>query len=179
MLDGILGLSVFQCSAKAPIQTQGRLEFHSAQHGLALSELSFDMVGSQCSWFARSAHCAQNFVVDIVGTVFAIIGVVFAIWSRQSLSNYWSGEVAIKEGQRLIHSGPYSIVRHPIYTGILFALLGTTLVAATVGSVLGFTLAMLSLWHKARAEEQFLMVEFRELYTNYQREVKFLIPFIY
>jgi protein-S-isoprenylcysteine O-methyltransferase Ste14 len=70
-------------------------------------------------------------------------------------------------------------VRHPIYTGMLLALLGTTLVASTVGSVLGFVLAIISLWQKARMEERFLMVEFRELYTNYQREVKFLIPFIY
>ena len=121
----------------------------------------------------------QNMVIDAMGTAFAIMGVVLAIWSRQSLSNNWSGEVGIKEGQRLIQSGPYAIVRHPIYTGMLFALLGTTLVAATVGSVLGFVLAIISLWQKARMEEQFLMIEFRELYTNYQREVKFLIPFIY
>jgi protein-S-isoprenylcysteine O-methyltransferase Ste14 len=121
----------------------------------------------------------QNIVIDVIGTAFAIMGVVFAIWSRKSLRNNWSGEVAITEGQRLIHSGPYAIVRHPIYTGMLLALLGTTLVASTVGSVLGFVLAIISLWQKARMEEQFLMVEFRELYTNYQREVKFLIPFIY
>jgi protein-S-isoprenylcysteine O-methyltransferase Ste14 len=121
----------------------------------------------------------QNIVIDVMGTAFAIMGVAFAIWSRQLLRNNGSGEVAITEGQRLIHSGPYAIVRHPIYTGILLALLGTTLVASTVGSVLGFVLAIISLWQKARMEEQFLMVEFRELYTDYQREVKFLIPFIY
>jgi protein-S-isoprenylcysteine O-methyltransferase Ste14 len=121
----------------------------------------------------------QAIPIDVTGTVFAIIGVAFAIWSRQSLTNNWSGEVAITEGQQFMRSGPYAIVRHPIYAGMLLALLGTTLVAATIGSVLGFVLAVISLWQKARMEEQFLMVEFRELYTNYQREVKFLIPFIY
>ena len=121
----------------------------------------------------------QTIPIDITGTVFTILGVAFAIWSRQSLRNNWSGEVAIKEGQQFIHSGPYTIVRHPIYAGMLLALLGTTLVASTVGSLLGFALAMLSLWQKASIEEQFLIVEFGEQYANYQREVKFLIPFIY
>ena len=72
-----------------------------------------------------------------------------------------------------------TIVRHPIYAGMLLALLGTTLVSSTVGSLLGFVLATLSLWQKAYIEEQFLLVEFGEQYANYQREVKFLIPFVY
>ena len=121
----------------------------------------------------------QNIVIDVVGTAFAIMGVAFAIWSRQLHRNNWSGEVAITEGQQLIHSGPYTIVRHPIYAGMLLALLGTTLVSSTVGSLLGFVMAVLSLWQKACIEEQFLIVEFGEQYANYQREVKFLIPFIY
>jgi protein-S-isoprenylcysteine O-methyltransferase Ste14 len=62
---------------------------------------------------------------------------------------------------------------------MLLALLGTTLVASTVGSLLGFVLAIISLWQKACIEEQFLMVEFGEQYSKYQSEVKFLIPFIY
>ena len=121
----------------------------------------------------------QTIPIDVTGTVFAIIGVAFAIWSRQSLRNNWSGEVAIKEGQQFIRSGPYAVVRHPIYAGMLLALFGTTLVSATIGSLLGLVLAMVSLWQKAYIEEQFLIVEFGEQYANYQREVKFLIPWIY
>jgi protein-S-isoprenylcysteine O-methyltransferase Ste14 len=121
----------------------------------------------------------QVMPIDVTGTVFAIIGVAFAIWSRQSLSNNWSGEVAITEGQQFMHSGPYAVVRHPIYAGMLLALLGTTLVSSTVGSLLGLVLAIISLWQKANIEEQFLIVEFGEQYANYRHEVKFLIPFIY
>lgn len=121
----------------------------------------------------------QTIPIDVAGTGFAILGVAFAILSRQFLGNNWSGEVAIAEGQQLIRRGPYAIVRHPIYTGMLLALFGTTLVASTVGSLLGFVLAILSLWQKAHIEEQFLMVEFGEQYAKYQREVKFLIPLIY
>ena len=121
----------------------------------------------------------QALPIDLTGTVFAILGVAFAIWSRQSLRHNWSGVVVITEGQQFIHSGPYAVVRHPIYAGMLLALLGTTLVSSTLGSLLGFVLALLSLWQKARMEEQFLRVEFGEQYVNYQRNVKFLIPFLY
>jgi protein-S-isoprenylcysteine O-methyltransferase Ste14 len=121
----------------------------------------------------------QTILIDVIGTVFAIAGVTFAIWSRQSLRNNWSGVVAITEGQQFIQSGPYAIVRHPIYAGMLLGLFGTTLVSSTVGSLLGFVLAIISLWQKAGIEEQLLMAEFGELYTHYQHEVKFLIPFLY
>ena len=137
-------------------------------------------------WLGRSVpgslgllFVPQAIPIDVMGTVFAIIGVAFAIWSRQSLRNNWSGEVAITEGQQFMRSGPYAIVRHPIYAGMLLALLGTTLVSSTVGSLLGFVLAIISLWQKASMEEQFLIVEFGEQYANYRREVKFLIPFLY
>ena len=66
-----------------------------------------------------------------------------------------------------------------IYTGMLLALLGTTLVSSTVVSLVGFVLAAISLWQKACMEEQFLVAEFGEQYAAYQREVKFLIPLIY
>ncbi len=121
----------------------------------------------------------QTTPMDVTGTGFTILGVAFAIWSRQSLRNNWSGEVAITEGQQVMGSGPYAVVRHPIYAGMLLALLGTTLVSSTAGSLLGFVLATVSLWQKASIEEQFLLVEFGEQYARYQREVKFLIPFIY
>jgi protein-S-isoprenylcysteine O-methyltransferase Ste14 len=62
---------------------------------------------------------------------------------------------------------------------MLLALLGTALVSATVASLLGFVLALFSLWQKASVEEQFLMIEFGEQYAAYRREVKFLIPFLY
>jgi protein-S-isoprenylcysteine O-methyltransferase Ste14 len=113
------------------------------------------------------------------GTIIAVGGISFAIWSRHVLSTNWSHDVAIIKDQQFIRSGPYTLVRHPIYIGILIALFGTTLVAATFGSLFGFIFALCSLWQKACKEEQFLMTEFGQVYTNYQHEVKFLIPFIY
>jgi protein-S-isoprenylcysteine O-methyltransferase Ste14 len=118
-------------------------------------------------------------LIAMTGTVFAVIGVAFAIWARQSLRNNWSGEVAILEGQQFIRSGPYAMVRHPIYAGMLLALSGTALVASTAGSLIGVVLATISLWQKGCIEERYLVVEFGEQYARYRREVKFLIPFVY
>ena len=137
------------------------------------------LLGRSVPGFPGLLVVPQAIPIDVTGTVFAIIGVAFAIWSRQLLRDNWSGEVAIREGQQFIRSGPYVIVRHPIYAGMLLALLGTTLVSSTLGNLLGFVLAIISLWQKGCIEEQFLIVEFGEPYARYQREVKFLIPFIY
>ena len=121
----------------------------------------------------------QAVPMAVTGAVFAIIGVAFAIWSRQSLRNNWSGTVVSRKASNSYYRGPYAMVRHPIYAGMLLALFGTTLVSSTVGSLLGFVLAILALWQKACIEEPFLLVEFGEQYANYQRDVKFLFLFVY
>jgi protein-S-isoprenylcysteine O-methyltransferase Ste14 len=115
---------------------------------------------------------------SIAGTAFAVAGVALAIWSRRVLGSNWSGAVRITEGQHLVRTGPYAIVRNPIYSGIALAVFGTALVAGTIGGLLGFALVVASLWQKGRLEERFLLAEFGEEYAAYQRDVKFLIPFI-
>ena len=130
--------------------------------------------------FARSGNspesvAAASIVEEISGRCYHL---VITCNAEGRLAEYGRGD------RRFMFSLPseandQSLAMTSSYTGMLLALLGTTLVASTVGSVLGFVLAIISLGQKARMEEQFLMVEFRELYTNYQREVKFLIPFIY
>ena len=168
----------------------GTLRRRTAKRKVALTftvlNTSLLYLGFLLIWLGRSVPgwlgllvVPQASSIDFAGTVFTTIGVAFAIWSRQSLRNNWSGEVVIKEDQQFIHNGPYTIVRHPIYAGMLLALFGTTLISSTVGSLLGFVFATISLWQKACVEEQFLMDEFGERYAKYKRGVKFLIPFIY
>ena len=114
----------------------------------------------------------------IAGTVFAVAGVALAVWSRRVLGSNWSGAVRITEAQRLVQTGPYAFVRNPIYSGIALAVLGTALVAGTIGGLVGFALVVASLWQKGRLEERFLLAEFGEAYAAYQQKVKFLIPFV-
>ena len=179
MLDGVLDLLVFRSPSKGPSKRKVARTFTVLNTGLLYLGFLLVLLGRSVPGSLSLLFAPPGIPIDVTGTVFAIIGVAFAIWSRQSLRNNWSGAVAITEGQQFIRSGPYAMVRHPIYAGMLLALLGTTLVSSTVGSLLGFVVAILSLCQKASIEEQFLMVEFGEQYAKYQREVKFLIPFIY
>jgi protein-S-isoprenylcysteine O-methyltransferase Ste14 len=116
--------------------------------------------------------------IDVVGTLLVVAGVALAIWSRRVLGTNWSSAVRISEGQRLVRTGPYAVVRNPIYSGMVLAIFGTALVAGTLGALLGFALVVASLWRKGRMEERFLLAEFGEEYAAYQRNVKFLIPLI-
>jgi protein-S-isoprenylcysteine O-methyltransferase Ste14 len=116
--------------------------------------------------------------VEVGGAVLVVAGAALAIWSRRVLGANWSGAVRIVEGQRLVRSGPYAFVRNPIYSGIVLAILGSSLVTGTAGSLAGVVMVVAALWQKGRMEERFLAAEFGEEYAAYQREVKFLIPFV-
>ena len=80
-------------------------------------------------------------------------------------------------GHEVIDRGPYAIVRHPIYTGLIFGILATVCIRATAASVGGATLMMIGIYTKARLEEEFLRAELgAEAYDAYARRVPMLIP---
>ena len=106
-------------------------------------------------------------------------GLSFAAWARVHLGKYWSGHVTLKPGHRLIRSGPYAIVRHPIYTGLLLAFIGTAVVIDEVRGVVAVILILEAHIRKLRLEERWLTGEFGSEYDLYKREVKALIPGIY
>lgn len=116
--------------------------------------------------------------VNVAGTALVIAGFGLAMWSRRVLGTNWSGAVRIVEGQHLVRSGPYAVVRNPIYSGIALGVLGTAVVGGTIGGLVGLALVVAALWRKGRMEERFLLAEFGDEYAAYQREVKFLIPFV-
>jgi len=99
-----------------------------------------------------------------------------AIWARYSLGAYWSARVTLKEGHQLIRSGPYALVRHPIYTGMFLAALGTALVGGEWRGILALLLLITAHARKAFREESLLSREFGEEYTNYRRSTGFLFP---
>jgi protein-S-isoprenylcysteine O-methyltransferase Ste14 len=126
---------------------------------------------------------AWRFVPDepwvlVPGVVLTHAGIALAIWARIVLGKNWSAMVTIKEGHRLVRNGPYSAVRHPIYSGLLLAVLGTALVVGEVrglvAAVIGFTAWLV----KSRTEEGFLMKEFGPEYEEYRRHTRALVPFI-
>jgi protein-S-isoprenylcysteine O-methyltransferase Ste14 len=112
------------------------------------------------------------------GLALTIAGTGFAIWARVFLGRNWSAIVTIKQDHQMIQSGPYAVVRHPIYSGFLLALLGGALALGEIRGMLAFALAFLTWRIKSHLEEKFMEQRFGGEYATYKRRVKALIPFV-
>lgn len=114
-----------------------------------------------------------------LGVALTIAGLSLAITARLFLGGNWSGTVTIKKGHILVRRGPYALVRHPIYSGILLAILGTALAIGEVRALVGASLVFLILAHKMNLEERFMMERFGASYAEYRNHVKALIPLVW
>lgn len=110
-----------------------------------------------------------------IGAAITAAGLGFSVWARVHLGVYWSGNVTLKEGHRLIRSGPYRLVRHPIYTGILLGMIGSAVAVDQVRGLLAVAITVYSFVRKLRIEEKWLTEEFGEEYLQYRREVRALL----
>jgi protein-S-isoprenylcysteine O-methyltransferase Ste14 len=119
---------------------------------------------------------------DVVGwTMVAVVlaGLLFTAWARLHLGRLWSSNVARKADHHVVDTGPYGIVRHPIYTGITLAAIGMAVIRGTAGSWLGVAILTLGWYIKARMEEAFLRQQLgAEEYDRYASRVPMLVPFI-
>ncbi|HTQ12761.1 MAG TPA: isoprenylcysteine carboxylmethyltransferase family protein [Rhizomicrobium sp.] len=106
------------------------------------------------------------------------LGCLFAWWARIHLGRLWSGRITRKEGHKVVDTGPYAIVRHPIYTGLILAAFATAAEKGTPLAVIGALLFYVGYWMKARLEERFLREELGPKdYDAYRARVPMLIPF--
>ena len=111
--------------------------------------------------------------------VVVVAGISFTWWARIHLGRYWSNAITHKEDHRIIDTGPYGMVRHPIYTGLIVAILATGFAVATVTALLGAVLICIGEWQKARMEEGFLTAELgADVYEPYCRRVPMIVPFL-
>jgi len=154
-------------------QPSGPRIFH-----LALAMLGFLLLGSNlfdAGWLGQRFLPADP-PVQLAGLILTMVGCLFAIWARITLGSNWSGRATVKAGHELIVTGPYALARHPIYTGLLVAALGTGLASGKMRSLLGFVLIVLALTIKMSQEERLMVQTFPEAYPAYRRRVKALIP---
>ncbi|MBV8865040.1 MAG: isoprenylcysteine carboxylmethyltransferase family protein [Acidobacteriaceae bacterium] len=135
--------------------------------------------GASYFGFAYQRFLPDSTIYLWVGQFMTIAGVAFAIWARVTLGQNWSGIVTVKQDHELIRTGPYRLVRHPIYTGITLAVFGTAMFDGEIRSII-LMVAMLSvLTQKMKIEEQFMNEQFGSEYAGYRQKTKALVPFLW
>lgn len=112
-----------------------------------------------------------------VGLALCLAGFGFAIWARMHLGRNWGMPMSLRQGHELVTSGPYAYVRHPIYTGILLAMIGSTL-ARGLAWLLPLFLGFVYFLFSARTEEKMMVAQFPDAYPAYRQRTRMLIPFL-
>lgn len=120
----------------------------------------------------------EGVIAPTLGLLLIASGLGFSIWARRHLGRNWSSQVVLKQDHALIRTGPYSRLRHPIYTGILAALLGSAVIIGELRALLAFVLLVISFAIKSHAEEARMRETFPE-YEQYRRETSALIPYVF
>ena len=113
------------------------------------------------------------------GLALTIAGIAFTIWARFYLGSNWSGRPTIKEDHTLVRSGPYALVRHPIYTGILLGLLGTAIAHGKTSATRRDRVVLIGLKGEIARGRKLMTEQFGADYLNYKQQVKGLIPFVW
>lgn len=103
-------------------------------------------------------------------------GLTLAIWARRHLGEYWSDKVALKVDHQLIRSGPYAVLRHPIYSGVLLGIAGSALAIGEWRGVLVFVVMAANYCLKASREDRILSGKFGDTFDEHRRQAGFLLP---
>lgn len=132
-------------------------------------------------WASRALAAERIWNIGYVGAYLAaavaLAGIAFAWWARIYLGRLWSSAITRKQGHRIVDTGPYAFVRHPIYSGLITAILASAIAEATRPALVGGVCVALGLWLKARIEERFLTAELgADAYGGYRRRVPMLFP---
>jgi protein-S-isoprenylcysteine O-methyltransferase Ste14 len=114
-----------------------------------------------------------------LGIILVAAGLGFAVWARLHLGRNWSSQITLKQDHELIRSGPYGVVRHPIYSGLLVAILGTAIAIGEWRTLVALACVLLAVLRKLSVEERWLGELFPDAYARYRQEVPALVPFIY
>jgi protein-S-isoprenylcysteine O-methyltransferase Ste14 len=129
-------------------------------------------------------HLTQRFLPDSVvastiGLLITAASVLLAVWARIHLGSNWSGEVRIAKDHQLVNTGPYRVVRHPIYTALLGMYAGTAIVSGELHAIVATVAIVLAYWRKIRLEERALSTAFGANHARYRESTWAWIPGVY
>jgi protein-S-isoprenylcysteine O-methyltransferase Ste14 len=166
-------ISAVRTKPVARAETIGSRLSHLIPLGLGATLLTFHRFGG--SWLAMRVY-PQTVWSFWSGAALVALGLGFAVWARVHLAGNWSGTVTLKQDHSLTRTGPYRLARHPIYTGILLAILGSAIAEAEWRGFVALALVALAFLRKIAIEERFLTAQFGDAYTRYRAEVPTLVP---
>ena len=140
----------------------------------------------------RRQHAAAGLVVSMsrtlslhpgpigqwVGVGLCAAGFGLAFWARIYIGRNWGMPMSLRQGHELVTSGPYAYIRHPIYSGLMLAMIGSALTVGVLWLLL-FVLYFAYFIFSARTEEKMMLARFPDAYPTYQRRTKMLIPFVF
>jgi protein-S-isoprenylcysteine O-methyltransferase Ste14 len=130
--------------------------------------------------FAASGFTLLPVAVFYAGLAMILLGIAFRFWAVASLRSFFSYTVQIKEGHRVVETGPYRFVRHPAYAGSLLTMVGVGFALQSWGAVLIIAVVFLAAFgYRMRVEERALADSLGEEYLSYAKRVKRIIPFVF
>ncbi len=171
----LLFWSVAAIGAKRDVRREGigsRLS-HLLPLGLAIA--LFTMPHPPLAWLA-SRFLPRSAVGFWVGFALVVGGLGFTVLARLWLGTNWSGLVTLKQDHQLVRSGPYALVRHPIYSGLLLAFLGSAIALGQWRGLVALALVVAAFLRKISIEERFLARQFGKAYASYRADVPALLP---
>ena len=129
----------------------------------------------------RVGWLAWRFIPDSdwirwIGIAVTGTGLALCVWARRHLGEYWSDKVALKVDHQLIRSGPYSLLRHPIYCGVLLGIAGTAFAIGEWRGLVVLVVMTVNYWIKAAREDRILAVKFGAAFDEHRRRAGFLLP---
>lgn len=123
------------------------------------------------------AYAPDNMAARVIGVVLCALGIGLAIWARANLGRNWGMPMSRKENPELVTTGPYTLIRHPIYTGTITAMLGSAITMSIIWLLPLIVFGMYFIF-SARREEKLMVEEFPEQYRAYMQRTKMLVPFV-
>jgi protein-S-isoprenylcysteine O-methyltransferase Ste14 len=130
---------------------------------------------ARIGWLGRGL-APDSVELELAGAALTAAGVAFAIWARHHLGSNWSARVTIRAGHELVSSGPYRRIRHPIYTGMILAAVGTAAVIGETRGVIAVVICCAAFYFKARKEERWLAEEFGERFRSRVEHTGMFLP---
>jgi protein-S-isoprenylcysteine O-methyltransferase Ste14 len=127
--------------------------------------------------FGPNSVAIHSPILQVLGVILFLAGLGLAVWARIYLGRNWGMPMTQKDQPDLVTTGPYRLVRHPIYAGILLAVLGTSL-ATNLYWLIGLGVLGLYFVYSAKGEERLLTASFPSTYPSYRIKTKMLIPFV-